>query len=725
MATFRYSKVGSQITVQKDSGTTPGFPYHELVNIFDGGNYVSVIFTNSNYSFNIDPSVDTVILAGVTIAPGSQTASQLATTLQGSSVFLKPSSGGGGGNVPSGTDRQVVGYNSSGTPTAVTLGWKQLSDMPSIPSFPNGVLIGTAFQPDGDALFAFGELNSATFGADRVPFYGTNGRLKVGDAVSTDEAVSKGQLDRLDYRLATNYMIVKSGANTVATPRFNSGLPTITNTNSALVFQQAVNAIQTGLGGKIVFDGDFTFTDHVTITGFDGQFDPRVQVTIEGLGYQSRITQNTAGKNIFIFKNKISAIIRNMYLVVGVNGASAIVGDDTGTSPSFGEISIYEGVIENVKVQHSGTQAAVWLKNYFNLQVSHLDAISTTNHGILLQGSSVTGQNYGNSHFSFVHANGGSAVGMAGIALISDVASHPINFNVFSSCYVGSGYYGLYLRGASSNTFAAVDIEYMARPIKIEGGGAGVESGNNKFLSGYLYVNPGGTAIDLAEKTSGNYFRCYVQCDDATPTIVNDLQQFRAGNEFDLITGFSGGANPIINIASPSTTKLTLKKEFDGLVRMAGPYVTPDLTALAQNVKPSTGNTRDLGDASNFWANIYAQSVRPNFIISRSADLALSTNSSGSGIEFSLNNTATKVGKFQGSTGELSLGGLTAQAGSQLTVNSTTRYAIPYPRMTNTQKTALTNLVAGATVYVSDATATDGSTGVVQVYNGTVWKNMW
>ena len=93
-----------------------------------------------------------------------------------------------------GTDRQVEGFV-GGLRTPVTLGWKQLSDMPSVPSFSNGVLIGTAFQPSGDALFAFGELDSSTSGADRVPFYGAGGRLKVGNAVSNDEAISKAQFD--------------------------------------------------------------------------------------------------------------------------------------------------------------------------------------------------------------------------------------------------------------------------------------------------------------------------------------------------------------------------------------------------------------------------------------------------------------------------------------------------------------------------------------------------
>ena len=478
--------------------------------------------------------------------------------------------------------------------------------------------------------------------------------------------------DYYDYRMATNYMITKQGSNTVATPRIGSGLPVVTNSDSYTVFQSVVNQIQTTLGGRIVYDGQYTFTDSLVITGQDSQFDPRFQISIEGLGYQSKITQNTLDKNIFVYKNKVSAVLRNTYLEVGPLAGSAILGDDTGATPIFGEISIYEGIIENVKVQHAGKTAAVWLKNYFNLNVVHLDTISSTHHGLLLNGTSVNGQNYGNSNFSFIHANGGSAVGMAGIALISDVASHPINFNVFNSCFIGSGYYGLYLRGASSNTFSAIDIEYMSRNIKVEGGGTGVESGNNKFLSGYVYTNPNGTAIDCSEKTSGNYFRCYVQCDDATPAIINDLQQFRAGNEYDIITGYSGGANPIINIASPLTTKLTLKKEFDGLVRMTGPYVTPDLTAVAQSVKPSTGNTRDLGDSSNFWKELFVNTVNSNIVRPRSGALQLTSQASNVGIDFMLNNTTTKVGSFVGTSGNLLLqsGGTYTDNGSRLQTTS-------------------------------------------------------
>lgn len=63
-------------------------------------------------------------------------------------------------------------------------------------------------------------------------------------------------------------------------------------------------------------------------------------------------------------------------------------------------------------------------------------------------------------------------------------------------------------------------------------------------------------------------------------------------------------------------------------------------------------------------------------------------------------------------------------AGVALGVTSTVG-AFLHPVMTNAQKGAIVTPAAGYTVYCSDCTATDASTGVVQTYNGTTWKNHW
>ena len=46
-------------------------------------------------------------------------------------------------------------------------------------------------------------------------------------------------------------------------------------------------------------------------------------------------------------------------------------------------------------------------------------------------------------------------------------------------------------------------------------------------------------------------------------------------------------------------------------------------------------------------------------------------------------------------------------------------------QFTTTQRNAIPSPTTGYVIYNTDATATDGSTGCMQVYNGTTWKNAW
>jgi len=106
--------------------------------------------------------------------------------------------------LPTGTERQVVGFDESGNAEVVTIGWKQLSDLPSPPTFSNGIYTGTAFQPDGSALFAFLELGidspDSVARPDNIPIYqagtiGTGGgTLPVQDPIEDLDAVNKRYL---------------------------------------------------------------------------------------------------------------------------------------------------------------------------------------------------------------------------------------------------------------------------------------------------------------------------------------------------------------------------------------------------------------------------------------------------------------------------------------------------------------------------------------------------
>lgn len=66
----------------------------------------------------------------------------------------------------------------------------------------------------------------------------------------------------------------------------------------------------------------------------------------------------------------------------------------------------------------------------------------------------------------------------------------------------------------------------------------------------------------------------------------------------------------------------------------------------------------------------------------------------------------------------------TANPQAILDLTSTTRGMLP-PRMTSTQRDAITSKGTGETIYCTDCTATDTSTGVMQTYNGSTWKNNW
>lgn len=73
----------------------------------------------------------------------------------------------------------------------------------------------------------------------------------------------------------------------------------------------------------------------------------------------------------------------------------------------------------------------------------------------------------------------------------------------------------------------------------------------------------------------------------------------------------------------------------------------------------------------------------------------------------------------------------TGQAGDGTTppvVNTTGDISASFYRhasYTSSQINSITIMRAGDSIYCSDCTATDGSTGVVKTYNGSVWKNNW
>ena len=82
------------------------------------------------------------------------------------------------------------------------------------------------------------------------------------------------------------------------------------------------------------------------------------------------------------------------------------------------------------------------------------------------------------------------------------------------------------------------------------------------------------------------------------------------------------------------------------------------------------------------------------------------------------------TGNIEVRGGPMTVGGTTADASAKLEVVSTTQGFLP-PRMTTGQRNAIASPATGLTLYCTDCTATDASTGVMQTYNGSAWKNNW
>lgn len=128
--------------------------------------------------------------------------------------------GSAGGAYPTGTDRQVAGFDDSGNPAAVTLGWGQFSDQPDPPPFVNGALVMSGELDPENPEFGFVEVEFATPKPNTLVMRDPdNGVVKVADAVAAQDALSKKQFDDAAVKL--------TGTQTVAGVKTFSSYPAL------------------------------------------------------------------------------------------------------------------------------------------------------------------------------------------------------------------------------------------------------------------------------------------------------------------------------------------------------------------------------------------------------------------------------------------------------------------------------------------------------------------
>ena len=158
-------------------------------------------------------------------------------------------------------------------------------------------------------------------------------------------------------------------------------------------------------------------------------------------------------------------------------------------------------------------------------------------------------------------------------------------------------------------------------------------------------------------------------------------------------------------------------------VRAASPTFTGTVTAPTISVSTTvsgvgTWTAGAINTGSNITGNLFLASsgVRTgnntNFYWNSGPQILGNTN------DITIKNAATTAGA------NVSIGTSAAAASSILDITSTVK-GVLLPRMTSTQRDAISSPATGLTLFCTDCTATDASTGVMQTYNGTTWKNNW
>jgi hypothetical protein len=304
---------------------------------------------------------------------------------------------------------------------------------------------------------------------------------------------------------------------------------TFSDRDFSKVMQMAINSLQKETGGSIeLSSGMFFLNDEVTITGWTNNLPPNAQITITGQGYSTQLVQNTKGKNGLVVKNSASIVLKSMYIYVGKNSKCGILFDTTQDK----EQSVWGGIIDGIFVQsNSLTDAAVHLKNFFDLSVPHLSVSSSDNYGIILENISKT-VSYGNSNFGFVRSTGPRNA-YAGLLLKSSDPNKPMNLNTFQNYESVGSYRGIHSMVSARNVFQFIDIEDAFQPVYFDGSEKGGDTRYNEIKGGYVLARDGGTAITNTLFTGGNKFSCYVEDTDKKETI-DDKSQYRPTNEYDL-----------------------------------------------------------------------------------------------------------------------------------------------------------------------------------------------
>lgn len=413
-------------------------------------------------------------------------------------------------------------------------------------------------------LIAFFALNvNAQQGTQYVPTDPSNTKLNL----------TVGGLNRWTYVKdlvstisAFDYVIDKVGSNYIARPKDGTNLSPYAGVSFNTVMNNCIIALNNS--GKIqLSSATFIATDAININGA-GTGDPTTSITISGNGASTRINQNTIGKDLFVIKNRAWVNFNDIAIGMGANTGSAFLLSNTGANSEY---SLARGTFTNIYINSGSTTSPAFRGiNFLGITSINLAIYQTGYTNLSLENISNT-TNYGNSTFYQTNVIAPANNAYAGISITS-TNGRPMNLNNFYGTYVGAaqGYgqttgNGIYIKGGATNNFNGLDVEYMANPIVIDGVTGSIESGGNSFTKGLLYPSDAGTAISCVESANDNSFDLRIEGDNTAIQIINDLQQFRPANSYNLYLGASLAPATKINIVSVSETPLSYRQNAVGL----------------------------------------------------------------------------------------------------------------------------------------------------------------
>lgn len=257
------------------------------------------------------------------------------------------------------------------------------------------------------------------------------------------------------------------------------------------------------------------------------------------------------------------------------------------------------------------------------------------------------------------------------------------------------------------------------------GGISSLSSGTANVFSLTPTINQSGTAgyrgifVSPFEQTTGSGSKLLL--DLGTNSAANGsgthTSRFSVANDGSIISSYGGVFNTGDWFLGPSPVNAGFRLDVSGTTRVQGDLTSGGKLFFSTNTffasNPSVGTISKQADHGLIFAG--ATGTTNDFAIGTVGGQLLLVNPTGT----------PAVALVPAVSGGNVLVGTSSQVPSAiLTLQSSTRGFLP-PRMTQTQRNAIASPATGLTLYCTDCTATDASTGVMQTYNGSTWKNNW